>query len=316
MAGIFTASVWVLSANSWTIYASRALLGSAVTAEVAPRNRYSLLSLTEDSTGPSRGGLASATVRDSDDERRSVDLDDKQVSRKQLLAAIENVGAELRAIREQQVVLSNSVTFCSDKVSDFEEKLNKIDDWMRATDKILKENTKLKTDMENLESKVNDLDQAGRLNNVEIQGIPEQTNENLNNVIQKISTYINYDLKPEKIEYVHRVQLNKNSNNKTKNIILRFASRYEKENFLAAAKQKRLRKENGSSKMRIPGISDNFFVNEHLTMFNKILYKETRTAAKNKGYKHSWTKNGKIFVRKDDASRIVHVNNAKLLEKL
>ena len=152
------------------------------------RNRYSLLSLTEDSTGPSRGGLASATVRDSDDERRSVDLDDKQVSRKQLLAAIENVGAELRAIREQQVVLSNSVTFCSDKVSDFEEKLNKIDDWMRATDKILKENTKLKTDLENLESKVNDLDQAGRLNNVEIQGIPEQTNENLNNVIKKMPT--------------------------------------------------------------------------------------------------------------------------------
>ncbi|CAG9817180.1 unnamed protein product [Phaedon cochleariae] len=267
-------------------------------------SRYSLTAAaTMDTASPLTTKQQKQDVRSRSDDSLTGD----NVSNRDLLAAMDNMTKELRAFREQQVVLSNSVSFCSDKVSDSEEKLNKINEWMRATDKLLKENTKLKTDIANLESKVNDLDQAGRLNNIEIQGIPEKANENLNTIVQKICNYIEFETTPDKIEYIHRVQLNKNSTNKIKNIILRFGSRNEKEKCLAAAKQKRMKRDNGSSKMEIEGVSDNFFINEHLTLHNKILYKEARLAAKQNKYKYSWTKNGMVFIRRDDTSRIIHI---------
>lgn len=272
------------------------------------RSRYSLTTPVDSSPPVDKRSTADTSTKRNYPER--------SISNNDLMAAMETITAELRAIREQQVVLSNSVTFCSDKVSDFEEKLIKINEWMRATDKILKENAKLKTDVANLELKLSDLEQSSRLNNIEIQGIPEKQNENLKTVIHEIGNYINYSIASEKIEYVHRVQLNKNSNNKIKNIIVRFNNRNEKENFLAAAKQKRMRKENGSPRMEIKGISDNFYINEHLTLENKILFKQTRSVAKEKHYKYTWTKNGMVFIRKDDTSRIVLVRNTNILENL
>ncbi|KAL3266002.1 hypothetical protein HHI36_010191 [Cryptolaemus montrouzieri] len=144
--------------------------------------------------------------------------------------------AELNGIREQQVGIFNSVTFYSDKVSDSEEKLNTMNEWIRNTDKLIKENLKLKQQVSALESKLNE---KTRLNNIEIQGIPEKENENLNNIVQKIGRYVGCDIGIDKIEYVIRVQMNKNSKNTTENIIARFVSRRDKENFLAAAKKKR-----------------------------------------------------------------------------
>ena len=61
--------------------------------------------------------------------------------------------------------------------------------------------------------------------------------------------------------------------------------------------------------MKIEGLSDNLYINEHLTLSNKILYKEVRAAAKAKNYKFFWTKNGSIFVRKSDTSRVLLIKN-------
>nr|CAI5865543.1 unnamed protein product [Callosobruchus analis] len=67
----------------------------------------------------------------------------------------------------------------NDKISDFENKLVKIDEYVRKTDKLMNEHGKLKADVQNLNERLNDMEQTSLLNNIEIQGIPERANENV-----------------------------------------------------------------------------------------------------------------------------------------
>ncbi|CAH1977268.1 unnamed protein product [Acanthoscelides obtectus] len=63
-------------------------------------------------------------------------------------------------------------------------------------------------------------------------------------------------------------------------------------------------------------VSVTVYVNEHLSLANKILFKEARTVAKNKKYKFVWTKGGQIFVRKDDTSKTIHISGAEATKNI
>ncbi|CAH1999495.1 unnamed protein product [Acanthoscelides obtectus] len=233
-----------------------------------------------------------------------------------MVSAMQDIKWELRQIREQQNSLVSSVSFCSDKVSDFEAKLLNIDEYIRKTEKLMQENLDLKTEVTDLKKRLNDLDQASRSNNTEIQGIPEKEKENLIEVVKNIGNYINYGASTEQIDYLHRVQSNRNSKNTVKNIIVYFTTRTLKENLLASAKIKRNERENGSPRMNITGLSETVYLNEHLTLANRILFKEARTVAKNKKYKLVWTKGGQIFVRKDYTSKTIHISSAEAIKNI
>lgn len=266
-------------------------------------------------TAGSRRSLAPPSGIPSPPTTRFLSTTNESVSNSDLMDAMKGIYSELKEIKEQHISLTNSVTFCSDKVSDFEEKLNRITEWMRATDKILKQNATLQESVESLESRLDRLEQSARVNNVEIQGIDEKPSENLLDVVQKIGDYIDFNVVPEKVQHIHRIQ-SKNPKNKTKSIILQFSNRKYKEDFLAAAKRKRMRRDDGSPRMQIAGLSEGFYINEHLTLSNKILFRETRTVAKNKQYKYTWVKDGMIFVRRDDTSRIIHIKSIDVLKNL
>nr|CAH7753419.1 unnamed protein product [Callosobruchus chinensis] len=74
----------------------------------------------------------------------------------------------------------------NEKVSEFE----KIDDYINKTEKLITEHCSLKAEVTNLQTKINSLEQVSRLNNIEIQGIPEKQNENLVDVLKKIISTI------------------------------------------------------------------------------------------------------------------------------
>lgn len=226
---------------------------------------------------------------------------------------LQEIRAELRQIREQQAVLLQSVNFCSDKISDFESQIAKLNDCIKKTDQVHGDNKRLRSDLETLQAKFNDLEQVSRINNIEIQGIPERKDENLIHVVEKIGEYIDFKVNPSIIDYTHRVQAYQNSPNKVKNIIVRFVSRGDRNRFLLAAKTKRIAS-GYSPKMTLSGVSDEFYINEHLTVSNKILYKQVRLAAKEKQYKYVWVKNGTIFCRKSDSSNIKVIRDVKSLE--
>nr|CAH7762183.1 unnamed protein product [Callosobruchus chinensis] len=113
---------------------------------------------------------------------------------------------------------TDSVTFCSEKISDFEAKLLKFDEYFRITEKLIQENHELKTEVANLQNRLNDMEQHSRTYNIEIQGVPEKRNENLMEIVKDIGKHVNCDTNADKVDYIHRVQHNINSKNKIKSI--------------------------------------------------------------------------------------------------
>lgn len=230
-----------------------------------------------------------------------------------LLNTMLDLRKELHAIRTEQASLVISVQFCSDKISDFEAKLSKLDEYTSKTDSLITDSSNLRKEILALTNKINDMEQFSRINNIEIQGVPVKQNENVVNIIKLIGDHVGFKIDENKIEFAHRIQA---STNDHKNIIVRFTTRQDKECFLAASKTKRLTMGNNSKGLNVPDVSVSLYINEHLTQANKILYKEARTAAKLKNYKFVWVKNGNIYVRKNETSRVTHIKNIELISKM
>lgn len=230
--------------------------------------------------------------------------------------ALVEIREELAKIRESQAALLQSVEFCSHKISEFEREIKKLNEYTRKTDQLSEENKNMRLEMDDLHARIDDLEQVSRLNNIEIQGVPEKKGEDLHRLVEEMGEQMDCTLVTSTIDYVHRVQLNQNTaKNKIKNIIIKFNSRKERDRFLLAARTKRIR--NGhSSRLSFEGISDDVYINEHLTLANKILFKEARETAKTKLYKYVWIKNGVIFCRKTDSSRIFTIRDRGSLERM
>jgi len=62
--------------------------------------------------------------------------------------------------------------------------------------------------------------------------------------------------------------------------------------------------------------NDAIYINENLTQFNRNLFFKTKSFARDFGYKSVWFKDAKIFIKKDENSRAVLVDNDSSLTKL
>ncbi|KAL4714499.1 hypothetical protein ACJJTC_017562 [Scirpophaga incertulas] len=97
----------------------------------------------------------------------------------------------------------------------------------------------------------------------------------------------------------------------TKAILVYFINKYAKEDFVAAARQKRL----SPTDIGLPG-SHRIYINDHLTSSNKQLLSKAKTLARENGFQFVWVKHAKIFVRKDSTSPFFTVAKEKDLLKI
>lgn len=222
-------------------------------------------------------------------------------------AIIKSLVGEVKSLR-------SAVIFCSDKISDFESKLVKFTEVVSKVNKLEKENEILKKQMSELDARINNIEQFSRSNNVEIQNVPEKSSENLYQVLDRIGSFINMPIEKSMIDHITRVPTRET--NRAKNIVVRFVSKTTKDNFISSFRKRRIDSGEVAAGLSIPNVSDRVYVNDHLTLHNKILYKQTRSIAKEKGYKFAWVQNGKVLVRKDDNSRILQVASDADLQRL
>lgn len=60
-------------------------------------------------------------------------------------------------------------------------------------------------------------------------------------------------------------------------------------------------------------VNNTIYINEHLTIQNKILLNKCRDFKKNANIKHLWVKNGKIYMRKADNTKVFVILNQDCL---
>lgn len=153
-------------------------------------------------------------------------------------------------------------------------------------------------------------DQLLRLNNVEIKGIPIKKNENLLEIVRKIGNIIGQQIEKSDINFVTRAR----SASQPKPVIVGFVGRYQKQDFVAAAK---LRKQGLTSQdLGFTGDLTKIYVNDHLTKENKQLLSKTKKIAVEKNYNYVWVQNSKILTRKNDTSPIIAIKNDSDLPKM
>lgn len=145
-------------------------------------------------------------------------------------------------------------------------------------------------------------DQACLLNDLEIVGCAEVANENCVHLAMAIAKKISVDLDEKDIVSVNRVGQERptglsDEQARPRPLVLRLARRATREALLQAA---RLRRNLNSEGLEIPEPIRNLYINERLTKHNRILFQKTRAKAKEMKYKYVWTRDGKIFIRKED----------------
>ena len=167
----------------------------------------------------------------------------------------------------------------------------------------------------NLElEKLDNLEQYGRRNNLEIEGVPPNSNENVDEIVVEVAKLIGVEIKQDDISVAHRLpEKNKVHNSDSRSvrtkpptIIARFVGRGTRNAIYKRRSAARNVKDFSIANAR------SVYVDENLTQRKKLFWL-TRQAALEKKYKFYWTNNGNILIRKDEESRVTFNRKAILV---
>lgn len=224
------------------------------------------------------------------------------------------VTAQLESINEQIAGFSESMSFMNAK---FEEMKNAMEEQSTIINTLKNENSHLQSSVKDLTTRLNIVELHMRECNVEVNGIPEHKAENLVNMMVQLSQVVKNPLSEDEIIHVTRVaKLNKNTE-KPRSVIVKLRTMKHRDALLAAVAQ--FNKKNPEDKLSshhlgIGGSRAPIFVSEHLTPGSKSLHAAARIKSKEKKYRFTWIRNGKIYVRKDEFSQAIIIKNEDSLK--
>lgn len=225
-------------------------------------------------------------------------------------------------------VVSEKFQSLNDSISSIEASLNFINsqyEQMKTTlaekvdtiNQLQKQNESLVSTVKDLSQRVGDIEQQMRVNNVEINGIPEHSNENLTITLAQLGKTVEYPLDSNDILLATRVAKLQKDSPRPRTVIAKFRSRAIRDGLIAAVSK--FNKANAADKLssthlgcggpRVP-----VFVSEHLSLSNKRLHAAARLKAKDFHYKFVWIRDGRIYVRKNETSQALYIRNTDSLQ--
>lgn len=236
------------------------------------------------------------TRKKTDDEDITIaDLYSKLIEIEEKLKKFDVVENQLKELKDSQDFLNSM----------YEEQKNEIENLKKSNKEIYNENRLLKSAIKQLENDisdtkmdVNNLEQYGRREMLEIFGVPREHDENTDEIVKKIADKIKVPIDINNdIEISHRTSLKPKAP-----IIIKFNNRRKRNTFYLQGRKIKLK-----SSMFVKQEQDSaIFINESLTFYNKDIFKKTKEKLKDK-YKYIWLKNGITLIKRDDKSRVEKV---------
>lgn len=222
---------------------------------------------------------------------------------------------ELRKNGKEFAEFRASLDYFSEKIDKSNELMEQLQQshkkLQRENQDLKEENKALKKSVAVVEQRVRNLEQYSRQTNIEISGVPETNGEKMEELLGDVARAVGMELKKERVVAAHRVP--SYNRNRTPPIIVKFASRRDRDEWLDAFKKMRPLT---ADKINHHFKKDKVFINEHLSPENKQLLGRTKEMARDRGYKYVWTREGKIFVRREDNERCIKVEGVEDLDKL
>lgn len=157
---------------------------------------------------------------------------------------------------------------------------------------------------QNLDVRVDNLEQATLSLSLEINGVPLNQPDDLTEIMRKVGIGISHPIAPADWSNVYR-QHRQTNQDKPPSIIIFFKDQLKRNDFLSAAKKVRGLT---TTKIGITGEEKFIFVNENLTKARKKLFYTAKSFKAANNYKYLWTNKGKIYLRKTDGCQAINVN--------
>ncbi|CAK1579347.1 unnamed protein product [Parnassius mnemosyne] len=232
--------------------------------------------------------------------------------------------SEIRLLREESNSIKGIMENLSACLLKCTTKLESLETRMVSAEKTIQEVktyglkvAELTATISSLQDQINSQGQSAIRNELEIMGLNENQNESLEHVILVIASKIRVSLVSEDIDCISRAGLRQqklltSENKPPRPLIIRFLRKNKRDEFLRAS---RTRRDLTTSDIELQGPTRKLYFNEHLTKHNRWLFRETRTRAKEAGYKYCWVKQGYIHIRRREGSPSITIRNASDLER-
>lgn len=230
---------------------------------------------------------------------------------------LSDIRTEIKTLRIEQTALKQNISEINTEISSLQASIqfqsDSYDELRKRVDELARHTSdQTLLSASNLQLRIDSLEQQARQTNIEICNVPERRNENLINIIDAIGTAVRLPLSKGDIVSIHRVP-HAQASDRPKNIIAKFSTRIQRDNILAAYRKIKTLK---SDQLGINGTPSTIYLNEHLTLQKKMLFRKTRNAARELRYKYVWIKNSTILVRKEDDSPALAIRGEDDLIKL
>lgn len=221
---------------------------------------------------------------------------------------------EMRAVRRDMsefksvmLDLKASIECCNERIDDLSERVERLE--------------KKRNDGENVESfestiaelkmDLNERDQETMSNDVEIVGITETKNERSVHIMLTVANKLGINIEERDIVSVSRVGIERPPVEgvpvaRPRPLVVRFARRSLRDHVLSAA---RVRRRLSTTDMGLPGAPCTFYINERLTKFNRRLFYLTRQTLIRAKWKYAWTREGKIYVRREHGAPRIRIRS-------
>lgn len=171
-----------------------------------------------------------------------------------------------------------------------------------------------------LETKIRELQRMSRSATIDIRNIPQsdkETTADLTKIVCGVGNALKINLQPGDLRDIYRGPGKPGSN---RTIIVDFHKVQTKYDLLTSVRNyNRSRRPAEKLNTRIIGLTSDrtpVYIDEHLSTSTKKLFFEARTYAKNNGYNFCWTSNSRVFLRKEQGSKQIHIKTEQCLRDL
>ncbi|CAG4993155.1 unnamed protein product [Parnassius apollo] len=173
--------------------------------------------------------------------------------------------------------------------------------------------------IQQLQEKIENMERKSRFSGIEIRNIPknnEESKENLCSTVKKLGECLNVNLQDSDIKDVYRT----NSKTGTRPIIVEFNSVIIKEKMLHEVKKfnktKPKNEKLNTSHLNYSQKNIPIYVTETLTQNTQKLFYQARIFQKSHKYLFCWTSRGIVYLRKNENSSQIRINNETDIENL
>lgn len=202
--------------------------------------------------------------------------------------------AEVSSMKSEFVVAVAALNRCESRLDALTNAMSAYETRLIAAENNTAEVVELRREVDVLNDKLNSQAQSMLRNEIEVSGVTEAENENVHHTMLMMSSLVGIRLTDTDVDGIHRAGPRRGPGHSPRPIVVKFTRRALRDQFLKAAKIRKLT----TTDVDIKGESSNIYVNERLTRSNRLLFRDTRKQFKEAGYKFCWTSGGIIYVKK------------------